>query len=487
MPKSFDQSKLGFSAGARTSTDSRNISYTVSGNTITGRYDGTLNPNEFLTVRLELPDGYFVNTENNIDLLALLALILPAVFVLFYFFVWVKYGKDENPVETVEFYPPEGFNSAEIGFLYKGKAKSEDIVSLLIYLANKGYIAIAESGKKALFALREGFKITKVRDYDGDNVNEETFLKGLFRGKSTISFAQMRELGKKRASQETIEDAMYSGNPLDEVTNIDLQDKFYTTIERIKRNLKQKENRLKIFEKSSLDKGIWGIVMAVIIYLLVTVRPVLEIHESWLLIFAVVFPVVGFGIFLGILTGLIPVAGKKISGLLFGLVFGVFFGGMPWAFMVLPALLIDPLFMLAHFVGLACISLLFVLVKHMPKRTPYGNELLGRILGFKNFLEIAEKAKLEELVSGEPEYYYNILPYTYVLGVSDKWIKKFETITMQPPGWYHVTHTFNSTSFSAFMNSTMKSATSSMTSNPSSHSGGGSSGGGSGGGRGGSW
>jgi hypothetical protein len=32
----------------------------------------------------------------------------------------MRFGNDEKVIETVEFYPPEGFNSAEVGFLYKG-------------------------------------------------------------------------------------------------------------------------------------------------------------------------------------------------------------------------------------------------------------------------------------------------------------------------------------------------------------------------------
>ena len=39
--------------------------------------------------------------------------------------------------------------------------------------------------------------------------------------------------------------------------------------------------------------------------------------------------------------------------------------------------------------------------------------------------------------SDNPEYFYNILPYAYVLGVSDKWMKKFEGITMEAPHWYY--------------------------------------------------
>ena len=120
--------------------------------------------------------------------------------------------------------------------------------------------------------------------------------------------------------------------------------------------------------------------------------------------------------------------------------------------------------------------------------------MLGKIRGFKNFLETAEKERLESMVMQDPTYFYNILPYTYVLGVSDKWIKKFESISLQAPYWYNGINDFDIASFGSFMNSTMTSAQKVMTSRPSSSSsssgsssGGGFSGGGSGGGGGGSW
>ena len=92
------------------------------------------------------------------------------------------------------------------------------------------------------------------------------------------------------------------------------------------------------------------------------------------------------------------------------------------------------------------------------------------------------------------------MPYTYVLGISDKWIKKFETISLKAPQWYECSNAFDFSHFESFMNNTMSFARSNMSANPSrtgsssgggysggSFSGGGSSGGGSGGGGGGSW
>ena len=165
--------------------------------------------------------------------------------------------------------------------------------------------------------------------------------------------------------------------------------------------------------------------------------------------------------------------------------------------MVFPALKQDLIYLISYVIGLLCILGMIICSKYLPKRTPYGNDILGKLKGFKNFLETAEKDKLEAMVIKDPTYFYNILPYTYVLGVSDKWINKFEAISLQSPSWYDSPSGFDTVTFGRFMNTTMKSANSSMSSSPSrssgggssggGSSGGGSSGGGSGGGGGGSW
>ena len=66
----------------------------------------------------------------------------------------------------------------------------------------------------------------------------------------------------------------------------------------------------------------------------------------------------------------------------------------------------------------------------MGRKTEYGEMISARIKGFRDFLITAEKDKLEALVEQNPHYFYDILPYTYVLNISKKWIKKFEDIKM---------------------------------------------------------
>ena len=62
----------------------------------------------------------------------------------------------------------------------------------------------------------------------------------------------------------------------------------------------------------------------------------------------------------------------------------------------------------------------------MQRKTEYGETITAKVLGFKDYLIHAEKEKIEKLVEENPNYFYEILPYTYVLGVSEKWIKIFE-------------------------------------------------------------
>ncbi len=476
MPKNFDSSKLGFSSGSKGSTENSNVNFNVNGNTITGNYNGILAPGKALTVRCELPEGYFVGAGFTTSPMIYLMFIIPILGLAISFLLWYKFGRDNQVVETVEFYPPQGFNSLEIGFLYKGKADNRDVTSLLIYLANKGYIKISETEEKSLFSKIQGFKITKLKEYDGNNVNEKIFLDGLFKKKP-----KLKEL--------LSENEMSTESYVNEVTSIDLYDNFYITMKRILANINNKENKNKIFEKSTSGKSIIIILLMIISVVTTIAIPTIEyagFGELGLTLFLCAFYIPFFAV--GIFAKL-PLL-FRVFWLGFTMFHSFFF------FSTLPiaeAITTDPIYLLGFIVGLVCLIGMIVCFKLMPKRTPYGNEILGKLRGFKNFLETVEKEKLEAMVMQNPSYFYDILPYTYVLGVSDKWIKKFETISIQEPTWYDSPTAFNIVSFGTFMNSTMISAQSAMSSSPSSSSsggsssGGGSSGGGSGGGGGGSW
>ncbi len=112
-------------------------------------------------------------------------IIIDIIFIVVTYFLWNKYGKD-SMLDSIDYesYPPNHLNSAEVGQIYRGYTEDVDILSLVIYLANKGYLKI-EKIKEAI-NLRfnrtpsRSFKISKLKDYDGTNKNEKTFFNELF-------------------------------------------------------------------------------------------------------------------------------------------------------------------------------------------------------------------------------------------------------------------------------------------------------------------
>ena len=103
----------------------------------------------------------------------------------------------------------------------------------------------------------------------------------------------------------------------------------------------------------------------------------------------------------------------------------------------------------------------------MTRKTEYGELISARVKGFRHFLITAEKEKLEELVSENHNYFYNILPYTYVMNISKKWIKKFENIPMPEMNMGSFNYTSDS-SYYALYNDTYYPATTNSSSSSSS-------------------
>lgn len=457
MPKKFDENKLGFSRGKEGSTNYNGIVYRIDDNTITGKLQDreVLGAGEGLTVRLELPEGYFTPKSQK-DILSILSIVCSLLALAAAAFMWYKVGRDDPVIDVLEFYPPGGLNSLETALLYKGKASKEDVVSLVVYLANKGYMRIDEMNDEGFLGIKkESFCLVKEREYDGKNASEFLFMDGLF-AKGNI------------------------------VRKSSLENSFYKTVNKILRVANAKKNMEKIFEKNSINKTWFLYLMMLGTILFSLLPPMLYVyggHISQDMIVAVLFPIIGI-----IAVFAMIVHDTNIVTILFALTWGAGFAGAPIALILWPAIQTKQIFVITFVIGVISVAGVAFFTKIMPKRTPYGTELLGRIEGFKRFLKIAEKDRLEAMVAEDPNYFYDILPYAYVLGVSDEWMEKFESIAVEPPNWYRGHHRtyFNMHQFNHFMRSTMTSASHSMTSSPRS-SGGGHSGGGSGGGGGGSW
>lgn len=138
---------------------------------------------------------------------------------------------------------------------------------------------------------------------------------------------------------------------------------------------------------------------------------------------------------------------------------------------------------------------IFLFAVYMRKKTPKGNSLFQKLLGFKEFIQLVEKDRLAMFLKEDEHYFDKVLPYAIVFGVADAWKDKLDGLDVPPPAWYVGNyHTFNAATFMNTLDSSMNEISSTFYSSPSSSgssggsfSSGGFSGGGFGGGGGSSW
>ncbi|MBR0137915.1 MAG: DUF2207 domain-containing protein [Erysipelotrichaceae bacterium] len=466
MPKSFDPENIAVaSPEGMTYGTGRNghLNIEVVGNVIKGSYDAVLTNSEGITIQVLLDEGYF--EFEDVNKAGTLSVILASVLSVLSVFVFLRFGKDDPLIPTVEFHAPEGLNSAEVGTIIDEEANDDDIVSLILDWGRRGLITIEETENDLLLrALPEAEE--SLKGY------EKNFFEGVFRGKEKRYVSTMKNT-------------------------------FYKKVERCREDINQKfRNKAHnlITRSSSVAQAMMVPLCAV---------PVcLTLILCWRKVYFEVAPMLFLSVFVLVATvigtALVCYYVKKtyINKLFIKILLiigAIIFFAVPTVALtlVLEICNIKPIYTV---IILGITLLMVILTAFMKKRTAYGNEMLGKVIGLKEFIRVAEEDKLRTLQEEDPMYFYNILPYAYAFGLTNIWNDHFKNIEIPDCRYYtsyspysdryHMVHSLNSNmhTVSTAMNS--RPVESSGGSGFSSGGGGGSSfssGGGFGGSSGGSW
>ncbi|MEG2165727.1 MAG: DUF2207 domain-containing protein [Ruthenibacterium sp.] len=434
------------------------IAYEVTENGVRGHSTHTLAPYTAVSLYTRMDEGYFTNERSVSTMPALIILGVLAVVALL-ILLKALLAHRQRPVQTVEFYPPNDIPSAEVGYFIDGTADDKDLLSLIIWFAGKGYLEIHGTEK--------AMSLTRLKPLPADAPD---YLKTMF-------------------------DALFSNGDTCALQKLNVQ--FYEKFTRAKAELTAQFTGKRALYQTS------GNVQAILLPLLCTilwcVGTVLSggFIDSGSVIFTILSGVLLFLITILALCADVRRTFSSKSGkvgwtILLALlsVISLFFAGL-----ASQSVLIAAWIPLATFVPtLACC----LLAPRFVQDTPYRVTTAGKLLGLRNFIEQAELPRLKMLVNENPSYFYDVLPYAYVFGLSDKWAKQFESLALPPPGWYYGSNldVFDILWFNHMMNRSFDSSlnqlhTSTATSGghggASFGGGGGFSGGGFGGGGGGSW
>lgn len=421
MPKSLAQgSQMFMYSGEYGSSENETVVPSQDNITFSHNYIGTLNEFEALTVRTVMQEGYFDFSayENLKNIIAIVGLVIIAVFTIIFAIAITKIKK-QIITPVVMFSAPRDLPPSELGYIIDGVVDNQDIVSLIVYWADKGYLNIKEENKK----------YTLIKNKEMEEKEFSGYQKNLF----NAIFAVGQE-----APLDSIGERIF--------INVE-QTKQAVKAKHINNNFNVRNINLKtffVFLATTLVTGIATYMTSL------SVSPVKQFLAS-------LFGLVALGmslLFMNRDSLKFKNSNSKNNSKHFVHTLIV---SVCW---IITSIMVFDSFansMLINFLVLIPAFILLYYAFALPIRQDAGLEVLGEILGFKQFIEFTEKDRIKMLASEDPEMFYSVLPYAYVLGVSDQWINKFEGIALTVPSWYQ-----SATQFDVFDYMVMRSILNSM-------------------------
>ncbi len=487
MPKSINANSVKvFRDKYRADNLNNYINKEVDGNTITI----TVNDVKIfksLTVDIELPEGYFEGGSWNYGWISFIISMIVILLTIYVIRLWFKYGKDyEKRIPTVEFYAPDDLSSAEIGYIYNNRHVSKKLtISLIIELASKGYIKIDEikDGKKKTKIQITKLNIPPVKPtIDKEAIPKRTIeIQRLKEADDLLSDNAANMLNHRfkhgdidQISESTAElferyqDELVKGGYIkilsdnEKAVNLVYEKSGYDKkIAAYDKELEKYNEKLKRMpKKTNLENIVYGNLFSVGDVV------ILSEHAS----FYKTFGQVEEELKKTYKDKVDEDKSRKSKRKAFFITIIVFLLSLLSFFKIED---MDPAWSILYYISFACviINLLFFFI--MGRKTEYGEMISARIKGFRDFLVTAEKDKLEALVEKNPHYFYDILPYTYVLNISKKWVNKFENIKMPEVDMGNFNYSSDSSFHSIFDNVSYPVSTSSGSSSGCSSCGGG--------------
>ncbi len=298
----------------------------------------------------------------------------------------IAYIRKKRLIKPVEFFPPEGFSPLDVALVYSGRGLRTNYIlnPLLLYWLDKGYVSLEEDGR--------GFKVTCLKTppsfEKSGRVNEETYLCEM------AFFMTMFPRGTDRyytlAARKTVRE-MY--------------DKTAKECKKLSRSVVNKTGK-----RISLVMMIVSAVLAIYVGIVSTVCT----HGPAVAI--MIFPLIG--------SFLIRFMSEPPS---VRVPFMLVWGGVPFL-----AVFLFPMPALVRIAFVSAVVVLVLTINLFAEKADFreGEDLktYAKVCSFKRFLVVADKKRLELLVEQYPRYFYDVLPYFYVFGITKKMKSKFDQI-----------------------------------------------------------
>ena len=383
-----------FSGSLGNQSNDLNVTPIITSTSISGSaYD--IGAKQAITIFGKLRKNYFVGAKQTTSKVPFVFLGLAILFGL-YSLVRCLLLKKTHITPIVNFYPPKDMDPAMVGTIVDESVDQEDLMALIPYWASKGYLTISETSDDLI--------LTKVEDHEPPVLNhQKKIYKGLFKYKDSVKLSKLSSnFGKAMNDAKEALNNEFSGDK--KLSKIDHG--FVTTI-----------LAMICMIVCILFNTRYSIVDNLIETILATFTFVILMVMNYSAAASSVFNKNKLGVL------------KKALSVALVLVVVYFIYRQTQSIVSI----VSFEFMV---IGIVATTLPILFSSKFNVVSDYFKSVAGDLLGFKDFIEKAEVPQLERLSEENPSYYYDVIPYAMVFGLSEMWTKKFSTIPLAQPDWY---------------------------------------------------
>ena len=353
-----------------------------------------------VTLQFVLPEGSLQNfsaTQMFTDDMWIYVLVSAlAIGIAFAARLLLKDGEGVTPIVNLK--PPKEMGPMQMGMHIDGVVDGEDVTSMIYYFASKGYLMINLQDERNPVLIR-----TLVSLPDSEPAYAHTIFKGLFKRGDSVEVS-------------------------------DLENEFYRYSDQAIVQVKGKQ-KTHYTGKSLLGFALGGIVAVALTFLAPLLTGLFRIGGGYDYTSGAVMAIPAAVLMVGeYVLHTHQFKWKAKTQLLIKIVFlalaiagGIAYGKL-FATHVMTSYE-------KYVVGI-CALLCPLISSGALSYTKEYSELLGDILGFKDFIVVTEEDKIKFMLQENPQLYYDVLPYAQVLGVTNEWENKFANIVIEPPSWY---------------------------------------------------
>lgn len=368
------------------------ITLAWNGNTVSGESTRPLAAGEGVSLYARLPEGFWVGTRQPLTWPAW-AFCLAAAAVALVTILKAVFSFRRLPEAGPQTAPPDGISSAEVGYIIDGSADDSDLLSLILWFADQGYLSITGS--------EEGMTLHRLRPLPDAAPDY----------------------------QQTIFDALFPAGAVTCDTEA-WEPEFYAALQQAKLQLAATfTGERALHKKSSVFSAIALPVLAAVLLtvgalfcgaLLTDASTILGLFTGLPLLFTALLAYFAHRRWLFAKKG--EHAGWAVGISLTTL------GGAVCAFFAARMALVPFLLPLLAFAAVLAACLL---APRIDKPTPYAQRMAAELLGLRETL--LDEQRAQDALGGEAVFYH-LLPYAYVFGLAEHWAKGFGQLA--PPSWW---------------------------------------------------